>query len=480
MKTEIKDVTSVKKEISVTVEADELKVLYSQSAAAIAKKVTVPGFRKGIAPPEVVKVHYKEEIKGEVLRKVVPKGIDQAVAEHRLQTLGDPDVQFDDYDTMKVDGSSSLKFQVYIEVMPEIATLDYKGIEVARRVRPMKDGEVEEIIEERRKQFASLVPVEGRASEDGDTLIIDIVGTFEDQTQEPVSANDLEITIGDPQIEKSFTENLRGLKSEESKTFTVSYPEDFGSQALAGKTVTYSATVKSVGRKEVPELDDEWVKSLDEGFETVAELRKKISKDIEVMSVADADAKVRTDVMAKLIEKNIFDVPSLFVKNQANNLLNRFAQDLQGRGIDPSQVGKDFLQMIYQQMQGQAESDVRGALILQKVAELEKVEVSDAEVADEILRLSEYYRVSPDEIRAAIVRDGGEEEIKNNLKTRKTIEAVVSHAKISDEPWVDEAEDAAMAASAEAETEEKPVKKAKTASKPAGGKKAKSKESGDD
>jgi len=457
MKTEIKDVTSVKKEISITVEAEELKVIYGNASAAVAKNVTVPGFRKGVAPVSVVKTRYAEEIKGEVLRKVVPKGIDQAIAEHRMQTLGDPDVHFEDYDSMKVDGSSALHFHVHVEVAPEINEPDYKGLEVGRKIRPSGDGEVEEIIEERRKQFATLVPVEGRPSAEGDTVIVDIEGTFEDGSDEPVSANDVEIKIGDPQIEKSFTENLTGLAPEETKVFTVSYPEEFGSPALAGKTVTYSATVKSVGRTEFPELDDEWVKSLDEGMETVSELRKKIAKDIEVMAVADADARVRNDVMAKMIEKNQIEVPSFFVKNQANNLLNRFVQDIAGRGMDPNKIEKEFLQMVYQQMMGQAENDVRGALLLQKIAEIEKVEVGDAEVSDEIFRLAEYYRVSPDEIRASLVREGGEEEIKNNLKTRKTIEAIVGYAKITDEPWED---DGAVPEIAES-SEEKPKKSAK-------------------
>jgi trigger factor len=466
MKTEIKDVTSIKKEISITVEASELQVLYGNAAATVAKNVTVPGFRKGVAPVSVVKTRYAEEIKGEVLRKVVPKGIDQAVAEHRLQTLGDPDVHFDNFDALKVDGSVDLHFHVHVEVVPVIEAPEYKGLEVDRRVRPTPEGQVDEIIDERRKQFASLNPVEGRPSKDGDTVIVDIVGTFEDGSQEPVSADGIEITLGDANIDKSFTENLTGLTVDEVKTFTVTYPEEFGSPALAGKTVTYVATVKSIGRTELPDLDDEWVKSLDEGIETVADLRRKIAKDIEVMAVADADARVGNDVVGKMIEKNQIEVPTFFVKNQANNLLNRFIEDLSGRGMDPSKIEKEFLQMVYHQMMGQAENDVRGALLLQKVAELENIEIGEPELADEILRLADYYKVSPDEIRASLVREGGEAELKNSLKTRKTIESIVSYAKVTEKPWEEE-----PSVSPEAEASEEKPKKAP--------KKAKSKDSED-
>ena len=261
--------------------------------------------------------------------------------------------------------------------------------------------------------------------------------------------------LGDEVIEKSFTENLVGVKEDDEKAFTVVYPEEFSSEALAGKTVHYKAKIKSVGKTEVPALNDEWAKSLDEGYKSLADLRKKLKADLEKVSEAEADARLRNDAIAKLIEDNSFEVPNTLIENQARNLLNNFAQDLQQRGVDLNQVEPQFIEMAYGNMRTQAERDVRGSMLLEKVAENEKVEVADAEVDDEIQKMADYYRASVEEIRESLEKQGGGvENIRGNLRTRKAIEAIVAKAKISKGEWIDES-------LAQAEAAEKPTKAAK-------------------
>ena len=303
----------------------------------------------------------------------------------------------------------------------------------------MSDEELESIIDERRQEAATLVPVEGRKSQEGDTVIVDLEGTFEgDAEAEPIKADDLEIKLGDDKIEKSFTENLVSVEQDEEKEFTVSYPEDFTSPMLAGKTVNYKAKIKSIGAVELPELDDEWAASLDEGFESLTDLRSKLREDLETAAKGEADNRLRGELIQKLIEKHDFEVPNSLIDMQARNLLNNFAQDMSQRGMDLNNVGQDFVQMAFKQMQTQAERDVRGAMLLEKVAEAEGVEVSDAEVAEEIEKLAQHYRISPEEIRNSInQQQGGEANISNNLRTRKAVEALVTNAKITDGEWVD-------------------------------------------
>jgi trigger factor len=289
----------------------------------------------------------------------------------------------------------------------------------------------------------------------------DLEGRFEDQPDaDPIVANDLEIKLGDEVIEASFTENLVGVKEDEEKEFTVSYPAEFSSEALAGKTVHYKAKIKSVGRQETPELNDDWAKSLDEGYESLADLRKRLRADLEKLANTDADARLRNNAIAKIIEDNAFEVPNVLIENQARNLLNNFAQDMQQRGVDLNQVDESFIQMAYGNMRQQAERDVRGAMLLDKIAEAETVKVEDSEVDEEIGKMSEYYRASADEIRDSLEKQGGGvDNIRNNLKTRKTIEAVIAAAKVTDGPWIDESAQPTVEAGS---TEEKP-KKAKKA-----------------
>jgi trigger factor len=440
MKSEIKEISPTKKELHLQIDAESLKAAYGRVSQKYAKRANVPGFRKGYAPLDVVRLRFKEEIRSDVLQDVVPTAVSAAIQEHELHPLAEPHLHLDDHENVKVNGSESLSLHVQVEVMPNIPRPEYEGIEITRRVKPVVDGEVEDLIAERLQKEAALIPVEGRKSELGDTVIADLEGTFDDDPSgETIKADDLEVVLGDEVIEKSFTENLVGVKEDDEKEFTVAYAETFSSEALAGKTVHYKAKIKSVGRTEVPDLNDDWAKSLDEGYESLADLRKKLTADLEKYAEADADARLRNNAVAKLIEDNAFEVPNTLIENQARNLLNNFARDMQQRGVDLNKVEHSFIEMAYNNMRQQAERDVRGAMLLDKVAEVEKVEVADAEVDEEIKKMADYYRATADEIRESLEKQGGGvENIRNNLKTRKAIEALVSKAKITKGEWIDE------------------------------------------
>ncbi len=470
MKSEIKEISPTQKEIHLQIDAEAVKVSYGKVSKKYASRASVPGFRKGYAPLDVVRLRFKEEIKSEVLQDVVPAAVTAAIQEHNLNPLTEPHLHLENHETIKVNGSEPLSLHVHVQVMPDLPEPKYKGIEVTRSVKPVEDIQVENLITERLQKEAALIPVEGRKSKVGDIVIVDIEGTFDgDASGDPIKADDLEVELGGENIEKSFTENLIGVKQDEEKEFTVAYPEDFSSTALAGKTVHYKAKVKSVGKMEVPKLDDAWAKSLDEGYESLAELRKRLRADLEKMAEADADARARNKAIEKLIEDNPFEVPDVLIENQARNLLNNFAMDMQQRGVDLKQVDPQFIEMAYGNMRQQAVRDVQGSMLLEKVAVAEKIEVADAEVDEEIGKMSAYYKATPEEIRESLEKQGGGiENIRGNLKTRKTIELVFAAAKVTDEPWVDES----------AQTAEEPSEKKEKAKKPAAKKKAaKTKES---
>lgn len=456
MKSELKEISPTQREIHLEIDAVALKEAYGKVSQRYAKRANVPGFRKGYAPVDVVRMRFKEEIKSEVLQDVIPAQVQAAIEEHDLHPLAEPQLHLEKHENIKVNGSESLSLHIHVEVMPEIATPKYKGIEVTRRVKPVEDSEIDGLIAERIEKEAALIPVEGRKSKLGDTVIADLEGVFEgDENGEPITANDIEIVLGGEHIEKSFTDNLVGVKEDDEKEFTVSYADDFTSEALAGKTVNYKAKIKSVGMMEKPELNNEWAKSLDEGYKSLADLRKKLRADLDTHSKADADARVRNDAVAKLIEDNAFEVPSTLIENQARNLLNNFAQDMQERGIDVDKIEPQFVQMAYTSMRTQAERDVRGAMLLDKVAEIEKVEVAETEVDEEITKMAGYYRSSAEEIRESLEKQGGGvENIRNNLKTRKSIEALIAKAKVTDGEWIDES-------AIQPEEAEKPKKAAK-------------------
>jgi len=459
MNSELKEISPTQRELHIEVDPAVLKEAYGKVSKRYADRANVPGFRKGFAPLDVVRLRFKDEIKNEVLQLVLPDQVSAAIQEHKLHPLTEPHLHVDDVENVKVNGSQPIKLHVHVEVMPEIPMPKYDGISVTRRVKPVEDGEIEDLIANRLSKEAALIPVEGRASELGDTVIADLEGVFDDDPDgEPIKADDLEVVLGDEVIEKAFTENLVGVKEDDNKEFTVAYPADFSATALAGKTLHYKAKIKSVGKSEVPELNDEWAKSLDEGYESLADLRTKLRADLESYANSDADARLRNNAIAKLIEENAFEVPNALIENQARNLLNNFARDLQQRGVDLNNVESNFVEMAYHQMRTQAERDVRGAMLLDKIAEAEKVEVSLEEIDEEIGKLAEYYQSTREEVQESLAKQGGTGTIENNLKTRKSIEALIAKAKVTDGPWVDES---LGDVAAETEAEEKPKKAAK-------------------
>jgi trigger factor len=456
MKSELTEVSPTRKELKIEIDATTLKDAYGKVSQKYAKGANVPGFRRGYAPVDVVRLRFKEEIRSDVLQEVIPSAVNQAITDNELHPLTEPQLHLDGSETAVINGSQPLSFHVHVEVMPEIPETNYEGMNVTRRVKPVSDAEIDDLLAERLNKEAALIPVEGRSSEKGDTIIADLEGRFADKPDgEPITANDLEIVLGDEVIEPAFTENLVGVNEDEEKEFTVTYPEGFSSKALAGKTVHYTAKIKSIGRTEVPELNDEWANSVDEGFESLDDLRKRMRSDLEKIAQANADTRVRNDAVAKLIETNSFEVPDTLIENQARNLLNNFAHDLQQRGVDLKQVEPSFIEMAYHNMRTQAERDVRGAMLLEQVGLAEQITISDGELDEEIGKMAEYYHSTSEEIRASLEKQGGGvENIRHNLKTRKTIEAVVSKATITEGEWTEEQPEQPAAA-------EKPKKAAK-------------------
>jgi trigger factor len=469
MKTELIEISPTRREIKIEIEPEAVREVYDKVSRKYAQKASVPGFRKGLAPLDVVRLRFRDEINSEVMQQLLPEKITEAIREHDQIPITEPHVHLANQQELKLNGTQPVSINIHFDVMPEIPAPEYKNIELVRRVRPVADAEIEDVIEERRQEQSVLIPVENRKSENGDTVIVDLTGTFADEPDaEPIVVDNLEIPLGDEVIEAAFTENLLGVEEDEEKEFTVSYPENFSSPGLAGKTVNYKAKIKSVGKIEVPELNDEWVQTLDEGYESLEVLRKKLREDMEQLAESDANARLRVNAVAKLIEKHDFEIPSALIDVQARNLLNNFAQDLAQRGVDLSKVDNNFVEMAYEQMRTQAERDVRGAMLLEKVAEMENVEVSEEEINEEIEKMAEYYRVSPKQ------QQNGEAGIANNLRTRKAIEAIVEHAKIEEGEWVEPNQATSLEetkseepAAENAETEKEETKKSRKKSKSA-------------
>ncbi|HZI18910.1 MAG TPA: trigger factor [Pyrinomonadaceae bacterium] len=438
MKTEVVDVSPTRKEIVIEIPAEEVRAEMDRVTQEYARAANVPGFRKGHAPAAVVRTRYKKDIQGDVLQRLVPAAVEQAVRDTNLNVIGQPDVHFGP-DALEQIGKGPLSLHAHVEVLPDVALGRYKGIEAARRVRPVNDEAVERVIENLRESSASLQPVEDRAAEEGDTVTCDIQGRhLEPPSDEDINVEDVDIQLGGPGVLPAFTENLVGTRADEVRTFTVAYPEDFNARGLAGKTVEYTATVTAVRRKELPALDDEWVKSLgEEEVGTVEKLRERVRENLTKNSEHESEHRLRDEVLSRLIEDHRFEVPETLVSYQANQMVQQMLRDMMQRGMDPrsQEINWEAMRDVVRE---RAADDLRGSMLLEQVADAENIEVSNEEVEAEIQALAEGSGQSIEQVRAALTKQGGERSIADRLRNRKALDFLVQNAAVRDEEWRDE------------------------------------------
>src|SRR5215213_542794 len=440
MKTELIDVSPTRKEIKIEIDPAQIRDAYDRISKQYSKAVNVPGFRPGHAPTSVVRTRYKSEIRSEVLRELLPEAVNNAINEHSLTALGEPNVELDNTAALERLGEEPLTINVAVEVLPEVELDNYKGLEVNRRKRPITEADVDRMIEGLRDSAAALQPVEDRASEPGDTVTVNARGKFLDEPEaEEIKVDEVEVVIGGPGVQKEFTDSLTGVRAEESRTFQVEYPADFSSQGLAGKKVEYVTEVTSVRKKELPELDDEWVKSLGGDFDSVDTLKTKVREDLEARATAESDHLLRDEIMKKLLDAHQFEVPESLVDQQTQHRLETVARQMMQRGVDPRNAGLDWASA-REELKGQAVEDVRATMLLEKIAEVENITVSDEEVEAEIDTIASESRQPKEQVRAALTKDGGERSIAHRLRNRKALDLLVENARVTDAEWTEEKE----------------------------------------
>lgn len=437
MKTELIDVSPTRKEIKIEIDPAVVRSAYDRISQKYSKATTIPGFRPGHAPTSVVRTRYKSEIRGEVLRELLPDAVNDAITEHSLNALGEPNVQFENTEALEHFGEEPLAVTVGLEVFPEIKLDTYKGIEVTRRTQPVTDEVVQKMIDGLREASASLQPVEDRVSELGDTVTINARGKVVDEPEsEEIKVDDVEVVLGGPGVMEEFTESLTGVKPDDTRTFTINYPDDYNTKGLAGKNVEYVAEVSAVRKKELPELDDEWAQSLGGDFDSLETLRTKVREDLEAKSTYESDRALRDEVVRKLIEGHPFEVPQSLIGQQLNQRLDTVVRQMVERGVDPRNAKIDW-QAAREDLTGQAEEDVRATMLLEKIAEEENIVVSNEEIEAEIEALATNSRQSKEQVLAALTKNGGERSIAHILRNRKALDLLIENARVADAEWIE-------------------------------------------
>ncbi len=419
---QIVDVNGCKKNIVAEVPAETVEQEVDKLAREYAGKVKVPGFRPGKVPLGIVKQRYSTDLWQEATEDIIRRSWKAALAEHNLKPLSEPVVE-------DIHGQlgQTLKFTVSFEILPALEVKDYRGISVSVDAAKVVDADVDQAVEQLREQHAQFTPVEGAEVHDGHFVSIDADGVFEGGGK-PLHQDGYVLVVGGPNTDPVFSENLRGMRVSEVRSFDRTYPSDYHNKRYAGKTVHYTFTLKELKEKQLPELNDDFAKDI--GEESLLRLRDRIKDELITKARRAAEKKARDAVLDDIVARHRFDVPECLVQDELKEYGRGFAATLAQQGIDVSQTSIDWKKM-FEEQRPRAEQAVRRSIVLDTVARQEGIEVTDSEVDEHVEKIAQSSQKSAAAVRAQLEKDQRIQELRELLRSNKALDFIYSNANIT-------------------------------------------------
>ena len=410
--------TATRREIEVEVPFEEVSRETDTLIQKYQKLARIPGFRKGHVPASIIKQRFSQDIQNDVIDALVPRYFRKETERLGLMPVSQPRVT-----DLHAHQGEPLHFKATFEVMPEIKVEGYKDLRAEHPEIMVTDDEVEESLKSLQEQKATFSPIEDRLIADGDYAQVSLDGTpkQDEAGMKPVHMDDVLVEIGGKNTMPEFTENLRGANAGETRTFDVNYPEDFSDERLRGKVFTYTVKVNAIKQKSVPELKDEFAKELGE-FSTVDEVRQRIREGMEQERRQAAEREVKDKLLIELINRNEFELPQAMVDQQIDVRLERGLRALAAQGLRSEDMKKMDLPRLRAGQKDQAVQELKATLLLEKIADEEKIEVGDEEINREIEALATQTNQTPDAIRARLTRDGALDRIRNRIRNEKALD----------------------------------------------------------
>lgn len=413
-----------RKELVIEIPVDVVQRAAESVTAEYARLARIPGFRPGHAPAALVRRHFRDGIRSEVVQSLLPKFFDDAVKEQKWSVVGRPE-----FEDLKFEDDQPLIVKAKFEVYPEFALGEYQGLEVEEEPPTVTDADVDKALEEVRQQAATFEVVEGRGAGSDDYVMVNYQGRDAKHPEsKPLEARDVMINLGGKGTVTAFRENLKGAKAGAKREFDVDYPADYPQKPLAGRAYRYQVEVLSIKQKVMPALDDDLAKSVSE-LGTLAELREKLRRDLEEQRKRGVDAAARQKLLERLVEAHPIPVPEALVEAQLNRKLERALLGLVSQGIDPRATQIDWAK-IREDSRLEAEREVRAALVLEKIAASERIEVTEEEVDELVRQFAEERGETPVALKTRLTRDGELARMSSTRRNQKALDFVYHNAKI--------------------------------------------------
>jgi trigger factor len=409
------------REVGVEVPADEVARAFKSVIKRYQKQARIPGFRAGKVPETLIRSRFADGIRQDVVESVLPSHFRTAIEQQKLQPVSQPQVT-----DLKLQDGEPLTFKAAFEVLPDFSIEGYQQVRVDKPDTSLTDEEFNAELDRVRDSRSTMEPVtEDRVLTDGDWAQISFKGQIQGEAQDaenapqPIGGDDVMIEVGGQNTLASFNDALRGAKPGQELKFEVAYPEDFGEKRLAGKTVAYDVEIKAIKKKIQPELNDEFAKELGD-YQGIDDFRTKLREHL----AADKERRLKGETQNKLTDALVahyqFPVPESLVQNQIDTRLDRGLRALAAQGMRTEDMRKLDFARLREAQRDSATAEVKATLILDKIANAEKIEVSDEELERELQIISLQTREPLESLRTRLTNEGALARIREQLRREKT------------------------------------------------------------
>ena len=418
-------IDATKYELEIKIDAEGFEKAVQNAYMKARKRINVNGFRKGKAPRKMIEQIYGENVFYEdAVNALVNTDVAPTLEETDYELVAAPEIN-----VTSINKADGVTFKVVITVKPEVEISDYKGIEVEKVVNAVTDEDVDKQIQALRERNGRLVTVDDRAAENGDVAVIDFEGFKDGVPFDGGKDENYELALGSNTFIPGFEEQIVGKKTGEEFTINVTFPENYQMEEIAGQLCEFKIRLNEIKSKELPDLDDEFVKDATE-FDTLDELKDDIRTKLEDSAARNADIEAENKLYETLIEKMSADIPEVMFENKIDEMVRDFEMRLSQNGLnmetylmytnmDMASFRKTF--------EDQAQKQVKVRLALEKIAELENVEITDAQVDEEINKIAEQYNLTADKVRSII----SDKSVKQDLAVAEASKIVKDSAKIN-------------------------------------------------
>lgn len=411
--------------LTIEVSAEELEKALQKAYLKNKNKISVPGFRKGKVPRQMIEKMYGPEVfYDDAANALIPDAYAEAADECELKLVSRPSIE-----VVQIEKGQPFIFTAEVAVKPEVTLGQYKGIEVEKIDTTATEEEITAEVDKERENNSRTITVEDRAVQDGDMTVIDFEGFVDGTAFDGGKGTDYPLTIGSGAFIPGFEEQLVGAEIGKEMEVNVTFPEEYHAKDLAGKAAVFKCTVKEIKVKELPEADDEFAKDVSE-FDTLEEYRADLKRKVEERKTADAKAKKEDAVIEKIIEGAQMEIPEAMIETQAEYLVDDFAQRLQMQGMSMDQYMQytgATIESMTNQMKPQAKKRIESRLVLEAVAAAENIEIDEEAIEAEMGRMAEAYKMELDKVKE-LISEEEKDNMKADLSIQKAIDLVVDAA----------------------------------------------------